>query len=70
MKTYSVTHYRGHQIGGGKDTITSSGLTASGAYRAAVDSQTTPGCRLIGITRDSDGDKVSMRQVKAWGKVK
>lgn len=68
MTTYAVTHYRGRQIDDASDTTTTAGLTASGAYRAAVDAQTTPGCRLIQIVRESDGERVSVAQVRAWGK--
>jgi len=70
MKTYSVTHYRGPQAEGAKDKSKASNLSVSQAYRAAVDAQTTPGCRLISITRDSDGSRVSVRQVRQWGKIK
>lgn len=69
MSTYTVRHYRGRQIDGGSETATERGLTALGAYRAAVAAKTEPGCRLIGITRESDGLSVTVRQLRGWAKI-
>ena len=65
---YTVKWYRGTQIDGASDVATSGGLCARGAYRAAVEAQTTPGCHLLGVIRESGG-RVTVRQLRAWGRI-
>lgn len=69
VKRYTIRWYRGLQADGSNPSASESGLTASNAYRKAVEAQTTPGCRLLGVTRDSDGCVVTVAQLRAWGRI-
>jgi hypothetical protein len=69
MKTYTVRWYRGQQSENRSSTAEDSGLLASRAYRKAIDCSMEPGCRLLGVSRDTDGSAVTVRQLRAWGRI-
>jgi hypothetical protein len=69
VTTYAVSWHRGRQLGGGSDTASERGLSAASAYRKAVEAETTPGVRLLSVTRESDDCRITVRQLRAWARI-